>query len=369
MRATPTTFETEHPVHVRTPLSRPATRRRPARWHLVAVGAIAALTLTACASGDTPDDSTAAGDETADAAFPVTIESTLGEATIEAKPERVVAIGWGAPDIAVALGTIPVGIEIDSWAGDEDGFTPWFRDAVEAEGRELPETITVYPELDVEKIIGLEPDLILATQSGIDQATFDQLSDFAPVVAYPGDAWATSSQDQVTIAAQALGVPEKGEEVNAAVQEAFDTVKADNPDFAGTTFAYVYGGDQPGALGVYMPGDTRVALLTSLGLELAPSVSDLEPDPGSFYSTLGLENADKLGDVDVLFTWFNDEDEQAATEAQPLWQQIPAFASGAYLPMVDRQLGMAVSVASPLSIPWALDAYVPQIAEVVAKVS
>jgi iron complex transport system substrate-binding protein len=46
-----------------------------------------------------------------------------------------------------------------------------------------------------------------------------------------------------------------------------------------------------------------------------------------------------------------------------------AFASGAYLPMIDRQLGMAVTVADPLSIPWALDAYVPQIADVVAKVS
>jgi len=34
--------------------------------------------------------------------------------------------------------------------------------------------------------------------------------------------------------------------------------------------------------------------------------------------------------------------------------------------MLDRSLGMAVSVASPLSIPWALDRYVPQIAAAVA---
>jgi iron complex transport system substrate-binding protein len=356
-------------VHARTPLPRPAARRGLAA--VAAVGA-AALLLTACGSDDTTDDNTTAGTDDAAAAedaFPVTIESSLGEATIEQKPERVVALGWGAADIAYSLGTLPVGIESDDWAGDEDGYQPWFREAVEQDGGELPETITMYPELDVEAIIGLEPDLILAPQSGIDQATFDQLSDFAPVVAYPGEPWATSVEDQITIAAQALGEPEKGEELIAGIQAEFDAVKEEHPEFAGVTYAYVYGGDQPGSLGVYMPGDTRVALLTSLGLELAPSAAGLEPDEGAYYATLGLENADVLDDVQVLFTWFNDEEEQAATEAQPLWQQMPAFASGAYLPMIDRQLGMAVTVATPLSVPYALDAYVPQIAEVVAKVS
>ena len=38
---------------------------------------------------------------------------------------------------------------------------------------------------------------------------------------------------------------------------------------------------------------------------------------------------------------------------------------GSYVTMLDRQLGMATSVASPLSIPWALDRYVPLIAEAV----
>ena len=353
-------------MHLRTLLTRPAARRRLNA--MAAIGAVA-LTLAACAGTEespagSPGEATTASD-----AFPVTVTSALGEATIESKPLRVVTIGWGAADIAVALGTVPVGVEADTWGGDADGFEPWFRAAVEKQGAELPTTIVTYPEIDVEKIIGLNPDLILATQSGIDQAMFDQLSAFAPVVAYPGAAWATSSADQVTIAAKALGVPAKGEALVASVQDAYATVKAAHPEFAGVTFAYVYGGDQPGALGVYMPGDTRVALLTNLGLKLAPSVSDLTPDAGSFYATLGLENADTLDDVDVLFTWFNDTDEQAATQAQPLWQKIPAMSSGAYLPMIDRQLGMAVSVASPLSIPWALDSYVPQIAAAVAKVS
>lgn len=353
-------------MHARTSLTRPARRGTAVTAGLGA----AALLLTACSGGGDDGDAPAGdGDAVASDAFPVTIESSLGEATIPEKPERVVALGWGAADIAFALGTTPVGIESDDWAGDEDGYQPWFRAAVEDAGEELPETITMYPELDVEAIIALEPDLVLAPQSGIDQATFDQLSDFAPVVAYPGQAWATPVEDQITIAAQALGVPEKADGLIDGIQAEYDAVKQAHPEWADITYAYVYGGDQAGALGVYMPGDTRVALLSSLGLQLADSVAGLEPDPGSFYATLGLENADRLDDVDLLFTWFNDADEQAATEAQPLWQQMPAFRSGAYLPMLDRQLGMAVTVATPLSVPYALDAYVPQIEEVAAKVA
>lgn len=336
----------------------------------VASATAVALTLTACAGAT--DDPAAEPTQSASSAsediFPVSIDSTLGTAEIEAKPERVVTLGWGAADIALALGTVPVGIEEDTWGGDADGYQPWFRDAVEASGDELPETIAMYPELDVDAIIALEPDLVLAPQSGLEQDVFDQLSAFVPVVAYPGEPWQTSLEDQVSIAAEALGVPEKAEPLLEERQAAIDDAAADNPELSGLTFAYVYGGDQPGALSVYLPGDPRVELLTGLGLELAPSVSTLSASPGTFVSTLGLENADQLDDADLLFTWFNDTDEQAATEAQPLWAQIPAFASGAYVPMIDKQLGMAVSVATPLSVPWAIDEYVPLITAGAEKV-
>src|SRR5690606_6798839 len=294
------------------------------RWTGALAGLAAATLLAACSTGSgspspSSPEATASGTATATAtaapvaedAFPVTVTSSLGDAVIEAKPERVVTLGWGADDIAVSLGTVPVGVEADTWAGDADGLRPWFREAVEAQGVEIPQAIAMYPELDVDAIVALEPDLVLAPQSSLDQAMFDQLSAFVPVVAHPGDAWATSVDDQVTMAAKALGVPERGEEILAARDAAIAKAKADHPQFADVTFAYVYLGGEPGSMSVYMPGDARVALLTSLGLQLDPAVADLEPDPGTFVANLGLENADKLDDVDVLFTWFNDEAEQA----------------------------------------------------------
>lgn len=349
-----------------TPLRHPSARLR--RTLAAATTVTAVLALAACGSDDSSDEPTGDAAPAAEAgAFPVTITGALGETTIEEAPERVVTLGWGASDIALSLDVVPVGIETDAWAGDADGYQPWFRDALEEKGAELPTTIEMYPELDVEAVVALEPDLILAPQSGMDQATFDQLSEFTNVVAYPEGPWITPLDDQVEIAATALGVPDAAQPLLDEIDTTLADTAAEHPEFAGKTFAYV-ASQELGTLAAYVPGDPRVDMLTGLGFELAPSVSDLTAPEGLFTADIGLENSDMLADADVLFTWFNDEAEQAATEAQPLFASIPAFASGAYVPMVDRQLGMAVSVSTPLSVPWAIDAYVPMITEAVAKV-
>lgn len=349
--------------------SLPIARAR--RTLVAATTAALLLALAACGSSDdagnvaTPSGSAGAADTTD--AFPVTIAGALGETVIDEAPERVVTLGWGASDIALSLGVVPVGIETDDWAGDDEGYQPWFREAVEAEGAELPETITMYPELDVEAIIALEPDLILAPQSGLTQEVFDQLSEFTDVVAYPEGPWITPLDEQITIAATALGKSDQAQGLIDGIDTTLAEAGAEHPEFAGTTVAYV-AAQELGTLEVYVPGDPRIDTLLGLGFTLAPSVADLVAPAGKFVAPFGLENSDKLGDVDVLFTWFNDTDEQAATQAQPLFAAIPAFASGAYVPMVDRQLGMAVTIGTPLSVPWAIDRYVPMIAEAVAKV-
>ncbi|WP_265521619.1 ABC transporter substrate-binding protein [Oerskovia flava] len=361
---------------MRAHLHRTTSRRRTRSRELITTAATAAtlaLVLAACGGTDDAtgtDDTDAGSDEapTAEGAFPVTLEGALGTAEITEAPERVVTLGWGADDIAVSLGVVPVGVEADDWAGDENRLRPWFVDAVEEAGAELPEAITMYPELDVEAIVALEPDLVLAPQTGIDQATYDQLAAFTDVVAYPEGPWITPIDEQIEIVAAALGKPDEAAGLVDGIDQALADAAAENPDFAGTQIAYVYGGNEQGALSVYVPGDPRIDTLLGLGFELAPSVADLEPPAGSFTVDWGLENADRLDDVELLFTWFNTAEEQEVTEAQPLFASIPAFASGAYVPMLDTQLGMAVTTGTPLSVPWALDEYVPLIADAVAQV-
>ncbi|BDZ51074.1 hypothetical protein GCM10025867_33150 [Frondihabitans sucicola] len=94
----------------------------------VAAGVVAlglALSLAACStssSGSRAERSASSGSEAG--AFPVTIPSALGKATITAAPKRVVTIGWGSADTLVALGVVPVGIEKVTFGGDEHGDSP-----------------------------------------------------------------------------------------------------------------------------------------------------------------------------------------------------------------------------------------------------
>ena len=338
-----------------------------------------ALLLTACGGGsdsattDASEDGTSAEasdeatEEAADGAFPVTITGALGETTIEEKPERVVTLGWGT-DIAYSLGTLPVGIEAQTWGGDAEGYLPWFRAAVEAAGDELPTPIANTGEYDIDAIIALEPDLILAPNSGLTQEQFDQLSKFTNVVAYPEGPWVTPVDEQIEIAAEALGVPEKAQELIDATDAVVAEAAAANPDLANYTFSYVYLGAEAGTLDIYPQGDGRVDLLVNLGLQPDPLWADYTPTGDAFTMTLGLENSDQLNNSDVIITWFNDEAERDTAIAQPLWQSIPAVQNGATYLLLDKALGLATTVSTPLSVPWAIDAYVPILNETVANV-
>ncbi|MEK8226380.1 ABC transporter substrate-binding protein [Oerskovia sp. M15] len=77
----------------------------------------------------------------------------------------------------------------------------------------------MYPELDIEAIVALEPDLVLAPQTGIDQATYDQLAAFTEVVAYPEGPWITPIDEQIEIAAQALGKPDEAAGLIAGIDD------------------------------------------------------------------------------------------------------------------------------------------------------
>ena len=330
-----------------------------------AVVVTAALALTACSGGASETQATpdAAASEGAapSGAFPVTIEHALGTTTVEEAPERVVTLGWASQDTAIALGVIPVGVPFDGFAGDpETGLLPWTQEAIEAAGAELPTTFVDLPEVNPEEVAGLDPDLVLATYSGISQDVYDQLSQFTKVVAYPEQPWLVSWRDQTLINGRALGLEAEAEELVADMEAMITEAGEENPELAGTTFAYVYSSPE-GTLQAYVEGDPRVDLLTGLGMELAPGVADLEAPEGTFFVDLGTEGHELLADADVLITWFNGEEEQATVEATGTFASIPAVQRGTYLPLLDPQLNLAMTTSTALSLPWGLETFVPQL--------
>ena len=131
---------------------------------------VALLFLTAVVScgsgGDNGPGSEAPSDGSA-AAFPVTIDTEFGDVTVDSAPQRVVALGWGDAETALALGVSPVGAS-DWLAFGGDGVGPWAAGLYDA-----PPQIIGTREPSFEQVAALEPDLILDTKSSGDATTVD----------------------------------------------------------------------------------------------------------------------------------------------------------------------------------------------------
>ncbi|GHC85170.1 iron-siderophore ABC transporter substrate-binding protein [Nocardiopsis terrae] len=328
----------------------------------IGLTAALALGLAACGSGDESAESTDGGAASAGGAFPVSIESALGTAEIPDRPERVVTLGQGSAETAIALGTVPVGIESYEWGSDDTGYLPWIHEAVTESGEELPEQFAGADDIDFEAIIELAPDVILAPWSGVTQEQYDVLSDIAPTVAYPDLPWSTDWDQQIEIIGEALGQPEEAGELVVEIEERFEQAAADHPDFADLTFSYIYT-DGPGTLGVFMPDEQRVAMVRRLGLEVDPVVETLPETEGTDSAVIGLENADKLADSDLVFTFYSDPETRAEIEGQDLYAAIPAIERGAVVASDDTSFVTATSLTNPLTVPWVIDRYVPLIEE------
>lgn len=326
----------------------------PQRILLLAVALIAALGVSACSSADQDNK----GAASSGAGFPVTITHVHGTTTIPSAPKRVVTIGWITQDVVAALGVVPVGVD-QSWGGDDEGFTPWFRNQVQNVLKaDMPTALAQGEEPDFEKILQLRPDLILAPHSGVTETQYKRLSQIAPTVAYNTQAWRSGTwKDLTNVVAKALGKQDRAEEVIAATQKQITAAAEANPVLKGRSF--LYGPTlSPGSteLGVYVSSDPRVAFLREFGLvdtpDLAKAVGNVGAD--DFYGAMSLE---KLGTVraDMFVGWSPSAQETKDTLTNPAFSRWAPIASGHSLIVQSDQMGMATNGPSPLSIPWAID--------------
>jgi len=317
---------------------------------VVAAIAATALALTACATN--PGDDTEAADVAATGEFPVTLTHALGETEITEAPERVATWGWGSTEAAIALGVYPVAVAEQPWTVGEDALLPWVEEAYDEAGIEHPAILDDSEggaTVPYEEFVDAAPDLILAPYSGLTQEQYDLLSEIAPTVAYPDAPWTTPWDEEIRIVAEALGRPADGDAVLADIDAYFATTAEEHPDFAGTTVANVWDGD--GFVYVYTAADARVDVLTDIGFEIAPSVTELDTSDGGFFYELSYEELDKL-DADVIVSYHSTEDEAAAFLEKSELQAIPAVAAGRVAQVYDPVKVSAVSPPTALSVTW-----------------
>ncbi|WP_297005308.1 iron-siderophore ABC transporter substrate-binding protein [uncultured Corynebacterium sp.] len=294
---------------------------------VVAVG----LTFGLAACSDNDNMTTGATGGSANIAFPATVSTKFGEIDIKEKPTKVVALGWGDAETAVALGVQPVAAS--DWAGyGGDGLGPWVTDRYD----EDPEIISTQ-EPEYEKIAGLEPDLILDVKSSGDRARYDKLSAIAPTVGVPdngADSFLTGPDQQVSMIAQALGETSKGEEILAARADRAAQIRDEHPQWAGKTLSAI-GASK--TWGVFLPGSVRVDPLMQLGFTLNDKISSTPAGKNGFSVSLTDETlGDADADIVLAYPIGMTGDEIADSEA---WKRLPAVAAGhaAVLPRETAQ--------------------------------
>lgn len=328
--------------------------------------ALATTGLAACSTGATAQKGETATPSVGEAeagAFPVTIEHAYGKTTIEEEPQRVVALGWSDPDVVLSLGVVPVGASNNSWGGTQEGSTIWFDEALaEIEGAEAPTRIDDTSSGiagAVGDIAKLQPDLVLATNSGMTRAEYTKLSKLGvPVVAYPGKAWMTSWRESLEIVGQALGRNELADEVEAEVEGTLAGAQEDHPSLVGTShFVSWIDPTDTSSVGVY--GDSRATVLTEVGMTQPDWVEDVTK--GEAYGTISAERAATL-EADLALMTAESQAEAEKIAGDKLISKIPAVAAGnVWWDLPDHATAYALDVATTLSLPYMVDHLLPEL--------
>jgi iron complex transport system substrate-binding protein len=339
-----------------------------------AVLAAAALTLSGCSTGPASSATDASAPSSSSSQFPVRIKHVFGETTIKEQPKRVATVSWVNDDVAVALGVVPVGVPKNEWGGNEKGSTPWKDAALEKLGAgfgsdKAPAQYSEADGINFTEIAKLAPDVILAAYSGLTEEDYKKLSEIAPVVAHPEIAYGTSWQDSTSIIGKALG---KEAEATKLISDTEATIKekvSKYPQIEGKSF--IYGNLEPASadgVNVYTANDNRPRFLSEIGMKLAPVVEDNSKGSKEFFVPWSAEKANEL-ESDIFVTWVPDAATTDSIKADPLLGQIPAVKKGALVADSDNTLTLSISASSPLSLPWSLDTFLPQLASAADKVT
>ncbi|SET15017.1 iron-hydroxamate ABC transporter substrate-binding protein [Paenibacillus sp. NFR01] len=235
----------------------------------------------------------------------ITYESELGPVEVPAHPERIVAL-TNAPNVLSLDGTL---VGVDEWTNKNPLFT------------EKLKGVEVVSEDNLEKIVEVEPDLIIADASS---KNLDKLNEIAPTVAFTWGKLDYLSQ-QVAIGkllnkeaeAQAwvddfkTRAAEAGKEIKAKIGEnaTVSVFETDAKNF------YVFG--DAWARGTEL-------LYQSMGLNMPEKVKTDVLGPG--YYTMSPEVlSDYAGDYIVLSRSSSGDNSFMQTET---WQKIPAVKNG-----------------------------------------
>ncbi len=320
------------------------------------LGAAATVALSACGADDEPS-APAGSAGAASGAFPAKVTHQFGVTEVPAAPQRAVSLGWGDADALLALGVVPVGI-LDWFQAWPTGVGPWAQPRLNG----ATPTVLKGPEINLDAVVNLNPDLVTFTKSDNARATYDQLAKFVPTVSGPPDtpAYGTTLKDQTVLIAEALGRRAEGEKLVADAQAKIAAAKAANPAFAGKTV--VVGASFSGKYAAYFDTDGRVEFMQGLGFTNKPGIEALRT-AATFSADISKEQVGLL-DADLVVMFGIGQGD--ALSKDTVLNSIPAAKDGRLLVIDDADLVNAFSTNSVLSVPYTLEKFVPLVQKALA---
>ncbi len=299
--------------------------------------------------------------------YPIVIKHALGTTTIARKPERVATVAWANHEVPLALGIVPVGFAAANFGDDDgDGLLPWVAEKLAELGADKPVLFDEGDGIDFEAVAATNPDVILASYSGLSQSDYDTLSQIAPVVAYPESAWATDWRDMIRLNSAGLGMAAEGDALIERIESEIAKVVAGYPELKGKSAMFVTHLDVTNlsVVNFYTANDTRVKFFADLGLKSPKSVMEATK-PGQFAAGVSAERVDAFDDVDIVVT-YGSQPLLDAVRAHLLLSRMPAVTRDAIVMLGRNPLGTA-SNPTPLSISWVLKDYVDLLAKAAGK--
>lgn len=319
------------------------------------------LALAGCGVGDPPAAQEPTGESALSdqATFPIEVEHKYGTTVIEKKPQKIVTLGLSDQDAVLALGGKPIGA-IDWFKERPYGLWPWTKDLW---GDTPPEIVGERDDYNLEKILNLKPDLIIALYSGMSKQQYDELSKIAKTVGQPKDFddYGAPWQDMTRMAGKAMGLEAEADAKIKEIDDRFAQIREEHPDWQGKSVAVVdpY---QPGKMVAFQETDPKAAFLEELGFTVPEEINAAARESKEQNAVeLSSERFDMIDTDLIVVLTFDPAAAKKSLDANPVWQGLKAVKDGRvlYVPYAEPAIGAALSFNTVLSIPYAIDEFVP----------
>lgn len=293
----------------------PSSRRHLPRHRIRWSPRLVAAVVVACATAVSAGCSSAGEARTGDQETRV-VTDAVGEVKVPTAPERVVATDFFSSSVLVDVGVTPVGV----MQGIEE---PGSRPQRYLEALADVAQVSSYAEINVEKVLELEPDLIIVDAKFPTPETLDRLAKIAPL--FHVDLTGSWSERALSVA-DAVNRRDRAEEQKIAYDARAEEISRRYRDLLDTMpVAVVSLNTTNSTWASYAPGGWPTPAWVDIDAVFREP-TDGEARTSSEWAWISDEQLEKLGNAGFIIVL--EPQQLARYENFRIWQSLPAVRAG-----------------------------------------